>query len=364
MNTEVSPTPDEQGQLAEPAMPDALSQGAEAESPAAGVNTDSPSDVGVNTSLMDIARMAIAPEQAPSDSPSDETGQEPETEPETTDEFTDEELGLIPEKDASEAEREDLDTLPFGKHPRFREIIQERNEARTKVQEYEADAGQYRTMRKYLDQMEISEEDAAQAIILAAQLKHAKEGRYDAEKVLQTLAKMQSDISTRAGKALPPDIQERVDEGLIDDDTAKELAQARLFREEADQAKSKLDVRETDDETKQRIRQFTDTATRWESAVKARDPDYERKKEAIADYVKTLRYERGNPTTPDEVLVLLRDAYRTVNTRFGRMIPKPEPKAPGLMSDRSHAPESPRSQPNTLLEAARRGLEEARSRSL
>jgi hypothetical protein len=62
--------------------------------------------------------------------------------------------------------------------------------------------------------------------------------------------------------------------------------------------------------------------------------------------------------------VLLRDAYRTVNTRFGKFMPKPEPKAPGLRSDRSHAPESPRTQPNTLLDAARRALEEARSRSL
>lgn len=376
MNTEVSPTPEEQGQSLEGATVDVLSQGVEAESPAADVGSDSSPDEGVNKTLLDVAREAVAPPADESDSPSDEADQAPEpgqdteqsaeSEPEAeqTDEFTDEELGLTPEPDASAAEEEDLEKLPFGKHPRFKELIQQRNEYRDKVQEFEADAGQHRQMREYLDKMELSEEEAANAIVLAAQLKHAKEGRFDADQVLQRLSQMQSEIATRAGKALPPDIQEKVDEGLIDDDAAKELAQARVVQEQAKRDSELRQQRQQQDEARQQIQKFTDTATRWEAAVKARDPDYEMKKEAIADYVKAMRLERGNPSSAEDVLMLLRDAYRTVNARFGRLAPKPEPKAPNLSSDRSHAPEAPRPQPKTLLDAARQGLQEAQARSL
>lgn len=369
MTTEVSPTPDEQGQTLSEAVSDALSQGATAESPPADVGSDSSPEAGANKSLLDVAREALAPapempEETTSASPAEEEGQETESEPEPTDGFTDEELGLAPEKDPDEAEREDLEKLPFHKHPRFKELLNERNEYRSKVQEFEADAGQYRTMRKYLDQVELSEEDAAKAIVLMAQVKHAQAGRYDAEKVLTQLDELRSSLAMRAGKALPPDIQERLDEGLIDDETAKELAQARLLKQQAEESESKLEVRNRSDETRERIKQFTETANKWEAAVKARDPDYDLKRDAIADYVRLLRQERGNPATKEEVMILLRDAYQTVNKRYGSMTPRPQPKAPGLTSDRSHAPEAPTPEPKTLLDAARLGLQRARSQSL
>jgi hypothetical protein len=127
------------------------------------------------------------------------------------------------------------------------------------------------------------------------------------------------------GLRLPPDLQERVDQGLIDDATARELTRT---RHQSSQARAELQSAQqaatyTQQMTHaQNMRNAVDT---WEQGIQRRDPDYAQMSGAVRRYAQALLQERGTPRSSQEAVALSQTAYDEVRATFSRVRPPPKP---------------------------------------
>lgn len=205
------------------------------------------------------------------------------------------------EDDKSE---DDYSDTPFHKHPRFKQLIRDRNELRGR-------ATQYDQITDFMDKNQLTPEEVAQGFQLMAMMKIG-----DPAKAYEELKKLTDNLALASGHRLPEGLAEKVEQGYIDQDTAQDL-----WRE---QFKAQRQAAITQEEN-QRFRQqqqsshtnsMAQTVTAWEDSVRESDPDYELKAEMIDDRVRALVAERGRPRNSDEALQYAQNAYQTVSDRL------------------------------------------------
>ena len=170
--------------------------------------------VETEADLLSVGQDALPTEEA-------ETPQE-ETEEEVTEVESEEELEADAEDDS-----EDYSNVPFNKHPRFQKLIAEKNELKELSNKYKTDSEQFNKITDFIKLNNLSAKDAVEAFKMMAALRNNPEEGY---KMLQGHLER---IGNVTGRNLPKDIQEKVDDGFLDEDAAKELSQARasLYRE-------------------------------------------------------------------------------------------------------------------------------------
>lgn len=241
---------------------------------------------------------------------------------------------------------EDFSKLPFNKHPRFRELVKEKNEYKAKMAEYEGDAKQYRDIQGFMQSNNLSAEDVAKSLEMLAKMRNGSPA--EAYELLQ--GRME-EIAIAAGKKLPQDLEEKVEQGYIDRDTASELHQARVQAErQAQQANTQLERRSQDDQRTQATAMANAVAT-WESATRASDPDYDLKADLVKDRVRAHVAANGMPNSAEAALKLSKDAYEQVTQTLLRVRGDRQPMrtAVGGKTNGSAAPE-----PKSLLDVVRR----------
>ena len=132
-------------------------------------------------------------------------------------------------------------------------------------------------------------------------------------------------IGNVTGRNLPKDIQEKVDDGFLDEDAAKELSQARanLYREK--QLRKQTQQRFTNASASANETQMADAVKLWGEKTLANDPDFSLKQDEFNDRISAIVSERGVPKSPDEVVQIADDAYATINERFKARQPSKQP---------------------------------------
>lgn len=252
-----------------------------------------------------------------------------------------------PETEKTEGQQpEDYSKLPFNKHPRFRELVQEKNKYKAQVTEYESDAKQYRDIQAFMQQNNLSAEDVANSLQMLAKMRSGSPA--EAYELLQGRLE---EIAVAAGKKLPQDLEEKVDQGYIDRDTAAELHQARVQAErQAQQAQSQLEQR-TQQDAKAQAYAMANAVSAWEVSTKATDPDYDLKADLVKDRVRAQIASNGMPKTTEEAVKLSKDAYDQVTQALLRVRGDKQPMrtAVGGKTNGSAAPE-----PKNLLDVIRR----------
>jgi hypothetical protein len=159
------------------------------------------------------------------------------------------------------------------------------------------------------------------------------------------------ELAVAAGKKLPQDLEEKVEQGYIDRDTASELHQARVQAErQAQSAQSQLERRSQDDQRVQ-AHAMANAVSTWEAATKATDPDYDLKADLVKDRVRAHVAANGMPKTADDALKLSKEAYEQVTQTLLRVRGDRQPMrtAVGGKTNGSAAPE-----PKSLLDVVRR----------
>ncbi len=241
---------------------------------------------------------------------------------------------------------EDYSKLPFNKHPRFRELVKEKNTYKAQMAEYEADAKQYREIQAFMDANQLTPEEVAEGLAMMAQMKVG-----DPAKAYEALSQKVEQLATAAGMKLPAELEEKVDNGYIDRDTAQQLYQQQLAAQrEAAKAKSELDKRSQQDQRSQ-VQAMAGAVTAWETATKAVDPDFDLKAELVKDRVRAHVAAHGMPKSAEEAVKLSKDAYDTVTQTLLRVRGDKTPMrtAVGGKTNGSAAPE-----PKSLLDVIRR----------
>lgn len=251
---------------------------------------------------------------------------------------------LTPEEEAK---------LPFHKHPRWQEVLKDRDTARVRAAELEEPARQFGMVQDFMSKNSLTPPEMADGFTVMALM------RNDPGKAIPVLEDYLDQLKLITGQKLPDDLQSQVDSGAMTDAAAKELATSRL-KIATTTAESTRNAEAANATASQIARQNNATAVNaWEVQTRSADPDYDRKRPFIKDSILAQTAALGTkPPTAAEAVAIAKRAYDSVTERFKGLGPRQQTPTPP--QPRSGDSTSPRAgnvaAPKTPLEAAKRGL--------
>jgi hypothetical protein len=260
----------------------------------------------------------------------------------------------------------------FDKHPRFRKIISERDTLSKRVRELEGlepDAKQFRQISDFVVKNNLSNDEVGQLFQVGALLKNDPFAAYKAIEPIWT--KLQALV----GNVLPPDIQDRLDKGLVDEETARELARARgqtqvragqdeLAQRRQAAADAEANRQRAADEQAQQLTAFAGAVDAYWNTLAARDPDLADKLDLVEGRVAVLIQREGMPRTKEQAVAMTKKAYEEVSKTFGRFGPAAGARntrpSPSSHSNGRATPSDTPAAAGSLMEAMQIGLSRTR----
>jgi hypothetical protein len=237
------------------------------------------------------------------------------------------------------------ENIPFHNHPRWKEMMRERAQLAEKAKHYEE-------ISDYMRANGLSNTELAQGFEVMALMKN------DPFKAKELLNEHMSKLSEVTGDILPVDIQEKLDNGFIDQEAAREIASYRARTQMSAKATEEYNAKVAAEAETARKQDMYQAVVDWESKVSMRDSEYRNKQALVTDRVKSIMQQAGNPNSPEDAVKYVEQAYNEVNQRLGslagRNTPTRMPTSYNSSSSGNSAPQ-PRSLQEAVLWAARRG---------
>lgn len=302
-------------------------------------------------SLLDVVRSAlpeasfedeeqhVEPEPAES-SPAEAVAQEPE------------ESGDEPEKDRDAVVLELLDKLkddkvPLHKIERFREILEEKRQLRKQWDQVAPAVDKLNEINQAARLAGLTPDDLAD--FYAAPLL----ARQDPAKAREAISRLSAKLGLET-QPLPPELQRKVDDGYIDEESAREVVKA---RKEAEDARREAQIRDEDrqrEAAQQTGQKMAEAVDRFQKSVIESDPDYSPAvHKLVRKELTRLMMVEGKPSSPDQAVALAEKAYKTVKDDLAPFRAPPKPKS-SPSGRRINTPAVP--QPKTMLEAVENAL--------
>lgn len=210
---------------------------------------------------------------------------------------------------------ENYSDVPFHKHPRFQNLIRERNSLRD-------DAGRYQNVQRFIDENGLTSEEAANALTTFARAKVDPAGAF------AELKPWLQQLLIDAGEVLPADLKERLDKGELTHDAALELSRSRAATKSHETRRSFDEQRQQRESQRSQGLELVNTAAAWEDDRKKKDPNFAAKYPALQREVAFLQSTEGKPTDKEGVLAQLKKAYEAVNKTFKAPAAPPQGGAP------------------------------------
>ena len=239
--------------------------------------------------------------------------------------------------DASVKSGKTEEKLPFHNHPRWKEVLSERDS-------YKSRADQYGKIENYMQSTGLQPQEVAEGFYVMSLIRN---NPIEAYKVLH--GHLQK-LAPKVGAILPKDIEEKVDLGSLDAESAKELAQARARANVLTEQQSRLIAEQQTKQEQERRDSARSAVVAWETSIKQRDPDYSAKQQFIRDRVR-LMLAQGEPSTPQEAVDIVEKAYAEVTEQMLKIMPRPQQARQVVSSSSSSVSAQP--QPKSLLDVIR-----------
>lgn len=276
-----------------------------------------------------------SPEGEETGSPAGDTGDD--TPPETAEDDDDSFIQMLRDKE-----------VPLGKIERFQELISERNGLRAERDELNKVQVQLNELTEHARRAGLDDEQMANWYSMPAILAN------DPAKAYELIQGFMGDLAQRMGHELPEDLQKKVDEGYLDQESAQELAQSRAQLGE-ERRLSEYDESQRQQQRAQDARGAIVTAVNTrQSHYQKNDPDYSpQKHRLVQNELAALVRQEGMPKTPEDAAALADKAHQNVSETLGQLQPKRKPAKTisGRSSTRSVATE-----PKSMLEAISNAL--------
>lgn len=224
------------------------------------------------------------------------------------------------DEDSEDEEEIKAEDFPeeFHKHERFKELINQKNEAREQVKELQVRVDDYQPIVNMHNAIgHENMQDFAEILILKE-----RGTREDSIKAINMMKPMLQELMTNVGQTLEPDLQAKVDEGTLDEESARELQALRQENKavkrnsDNDKETSKKDAHKTALNTAQ------SAANKWEEHKLTSDADYKRKKQFIDDRFLGVVSKLGKMPSAEEVVKILDKIDKDVSKSFKSMVPK------------------------------------------
>lgn len=278
-----------------------------------------------------------APSPAEGDKPEKEADKKPDTKDDTSDD------SLLAALDKLKAD------VPLNKIERFREVLSENRQLKGANERYRQIDATFADIGRDAAKMGLSQEDVAALFawprLLASDPKAAVEQ-------LQTFT---AQWQERVGHTLPADLKQKIEDGVLDEATAREVAQLRATTA-LDKTRSQAEQGERERQSiTQRQNEIRDSVNAYQAELKASDPDYTPEKhEMVVDALTALVTTRGMPTTVADARAMAKNAYDTVSKRLQTFKPQPRAVASPSVGRRLNKPAE--SQPKSMREAIEQAL--------
>jgi hypothetical protein len=258
------------------------------------------------------------------------------------------------EADPTEAE---LKKLRPETRRRFERLLTQRNEARQTIDALQPELLQHRQLQGYLQQHQLAPDDVNMLLGVGAALR-----RGDYQGFLNGVTPYVMAAQEALGFRVSPDLQKQVDEGLIDENSARELTRTRHRAAQAEAQLKDANRTAATIQQMQHVDQIRTAVDTWERGIQRRDPDYDQVSDAVRRYAQGLLQERGTPKTPQEAVALTQAAYDEVRAVFARA--RPAPQATRSAPSSIHvATGTQKAEPRTMKEAVVYALADMRRAS-
>ena len=243
-----------------------------------------------DASLLDVVRDVVSDREAPAAAASSAEGSEPA-------------LGADGKPLPAGPDNEGFTDVPFHKHPRFQEVIQQRNALRE-------DAGRYQNVVGYLEANNLSSEEAANALHTFARAKVDPAGAF------AELKPWLQELLVAAGEVMPADIQARVDSGEIPANVGVELSRERA-KAKSHETRQGFEAQRTERQSQTNLAaELVSTADGWSKDRRVKDPNFAAKEPLLMREIAFLQQQEGKPKDKAGVLAQLAKAYEAVNKSF------------------------------------------------
>jgi len=268
---------------------------------AAAADADSsPAQGDEDSSLLGVVRDVVSKSESDTASPAGQPEVKDETQP------------PVPGQQPSEQDAEFSD-VPFNKHPRFRQLVSERNAFR-------ADAERFQNIQSFLRETGLPDDEAADGLVTMAM---ARTNPVEAWKRVKPWVQS---LLVAAGEVLPEDLQSRVGAGEMTRETAIELSRSRATTQSLTQQQRHEQERTAQQRQADLVQGLQNSAAVWEQQARASDPDFEKKLPFIRGEI-AARHRGGDmPNTPQGVQQQLKDVYDSVTQQLRAVVPPPRPR--------------------------------------
>lgn len=305
--------------------------------------------------LLDVVKSAldaknIEDEDAPVDLKSkaesstaegEKPGSEGDKKPDTKDDVSDDALLAALDKFKGE--------VPLHKIERFREVLNENKTLKGVNERYREMDSTLAAIGRDAHKSGLTQEDVAKLFAWPRLL--ASDPTAAVEQLQQFTAQWQE----RVGHTLSDDLRQKVDDGTLDEATAKEVAQLRAgnaMQKTRHEAEAAEHARVS---TAQRTKEIHDSVNAYQAELKAKDPDYTpAKHEMVVDALTALVSKHGLPQTVADARGMAKAAYDTVTTRLSTLKPPPRAVASPNVGRRLNQPAE--AQPKSMREAIENAL--------
>lgn len=282
--------------------------------------------------------------------PSPEEGSEP-SEAEGEAEAKDEAAKAKADAEDEEFPEVDEKTLPHPQREIMRRWKTGLDKLRKQVDEYQPAAEQYGKVQEYMETFGLTADDVAMGFDIMAKMRTSPQHAFEALKPIFL------QLAEQVGEVLPQDMRQRVEQGQLDEATARELARSRAAATTAQDQVQLANDRMAQTQAMQSHYAIQQAVADWDGAHTAKDPDFERKRPMVEDAARTVMSRDGQATTPQAAVAVLDKALALVEERLSPFRPAPTtvPRQPSSTSAPTTADAAP--VPKTLREAAELGLQ-------
>jgi hypothetical protein len=265
------------------------------------------------------------------------------------------------EKEADEAEddaAEDDEKASQEANPvtrkKINKLLRQRRELRNEVEQLRPVARIGNELETFATTNDLSGDDVIQCLQMAAAIR-----RGDYDEFYRVVSPYVRKAQEYIGVVLPPDLHQRVEQGHMTVDAAKEFARTRFDNERA----RAIALNAQDSQAQSAVAAMQSDIQRSVAALEARfqasDPDYQTKADQVRRVAQAMLFERGGRiNSVQDALQITKDAYVEVTKAVRARQPQPRPTAP-VPNGHGQTP-SARPAPRTLMEAATQALETAR----
>lgn len=252
---------------------------------------------------------------------------------------------------------EELSRYNSRTRKRIEKLLGERSELRAERDALLGEAQIGSSVREYLQRNDIQKEDFAILLDLGAALR-----RGDWQTFYAGVKPYVQVAEEALGVRLPADLAQRVQQGHMTTDAARQFSQERYSRQlaEANAQRNAAYVQDTQYQAQVAEVQnaVASAVTQWENQVRQQDPDYGLKQDAVKNILWAVVREKGAPQSPEHAVEIANEAYRRASDLMTRAAPRPRPTA--NVPSSIHRSTGATAEPKNLMEAAMQGL--ARSR--